>query len=311
MFDFLTRLVTATYEPAASVRPRPVAHYEPLGAALPVRPVGEHATAATVLAEPGAPPAHQAQSPPDRTASRRTAAGTQDSRAMPPLSVAARTPTTKFIASQVQAVHQNAAPPINPPATAPLPPHRTRRDAESPVPASTATPAGQSRQASAAAAPHAAGETPRQPAQGVAAPLRAAVTLPPQRSAPLRGMDAAPGDPASQVVALAVRREVEQPVAAPAPSAPRTGDETHSAQEAARRVTLRSEQVANSPRVTLSAPPATDAPPAPVIRVSIGRIIVKAERPAAPASPAPRPAPAPSPSLSLEGYLKTRNGGDT
>lgn len=33
MSDFLTRLVTATYQPAAAVRPRPVAHYEPPGAA--------------------------------------------------------------------------------------------------------------------------------------------------------------------------------------------------------------------------------------------------------------------------------------
>jgi hypothetical protein len=49
------------------------------------------------------------------------------------------------------------------------------------------------------------------------------------------------------------------------------------------------------------------APPAPVIRVSIGRIVVKAEN-----LPAAKPAPARSaqPALSLDGYLKTRSGGD-
>ena len=47
--------------------------------------------------------------------------------------------------------------------------------------------------------------------------------------------------------------------------------------------------------------------PAPTIKITIGRVDVRAIMPAA---PAPRPAPArPSPALSLEDYLKQREGG--
>ncbi|HRA68676.1 MAG TPA: hypothetical protein PL187_21805, partial [Caldilinea sp.] len=59
----------------------------------------------------------------------------------------------------------------------------------------------------------------------------------------------------------------------------------------------------------LSAPPAHATPP-PVIRVSIGRIVVKAERPVAPPASAQQRAQPARPALSLDGYLKTRNGGD-
>ena len=69
------------------------------------------------------------------------------------------------------------------------------------------------------------------------------------------------------------------------------------------------------PHVTLSREPPVSIPsegtampePAPTIKITIGRVDVRAIMPAA---PAPRPAPTrPSPALSLEDYLKQREGG--
>ena len=52
--------------------------------------------------------------------------------------------------------------------------------------------------------------------------------------------------------------------------------------------------------------PAVDPPPAPTIRVTIGRVEVRAVLP--PPAPARTPAPA-TPKLSLDEYLRSRNGG--
>ncbi|MBK8798623.1 MAG: hypothetical protein IPM07_20865 [Anaerolineales bacterium] len=301
MSDFLTRLVTATYVPTASVRPRPIAHYEPQGAALPVRPAGDETASEAEMAT-GARSVHASENQPGRAVRQRAGAEPQTSSAPRPLPMDARLPPAKSIAALAQAASQSAIP-ITPPTTEPLMPHRTRSEDVTTLPAATATLAGQSREAP-AAAHQIITEAPRRPAPGQAAPLRAAVTPQPYRSAPVRERDAEAGDHAGQPISLAARREQAQPTAAPTP-APRAVGETRDAQDTAGRATLRAGQVANSPRAALSAPPAHATPP-PVIRVSIGRIVVKAERPVAPAArnSASRPA------LSLDGYLKTRNGGD-
>ncbi len=64
-----------------------------------------------------------------------------------------------------------------------------------------------------------------------------------------------------------------------------------------------------APPQTPAGSPAVPSPPQPpVIRVTIGRIEVRAVTPPPIAPPAPRPAPRP-PSLSLDDYLKERRGG--
>jgi hypothetical protein len=73
---------------------------------------------------------------------------------------------------------------------------------------------------------------------------------------------------------------------------------------------MRSGRLAGSQdRAPAAQPVGVNAPasPAPVIRVSIGRIVVKAENPPSAKPASPRPA---QPALSLDGYLKTRSGGE-
>jgi hypothetical protein len=72
--------------------------------------------------------------------------------------------------------------------------------------------------------------------------------------------------------------------------------------------TLRSaRQTSVAPGESRAAPATVNAP---TVRVTIGRIVIKAEN-ANPTQPAKaRPAPSAKPALSLDDYLKTRRGGD-
>jgi hypothetical protein len=71
------------------------------------------------------------------------------------------------------------------------------------------------------------------------------------------------------------------------------------------RAMVRPEFIGRAPQVAASAPPIAAPPSAPVTKVTIGRIDVRAVH--TPASSAPRSAPL-RPKLSLEDYLRTRNG---
>lgn len=326
MSDFLTRLVTATYGAAPVMRPRPVAHYEPLTtppplwpqdveAALPVAPA--EVTGSTALANPaGAPGA--AQTPPSvsgdsvnrvapaasaRTQVRPLAAPLHERRhdapvvrreADPPVPTAspARTPQRALAAEEERAAlagNKSASPASSPlaanrrpalPPVAPAPPGTRRGNLQSdPQPP---------------LAPTAPLPTTLTPASASSPQTEMRASVPTAQ----RASSATPSPPAS----LAVQR------AALLAGAPGETDDAPSAQGAARRP-------AQSPGRSLP-DPALRSPVAqseertastPVVRVTIGRIIIKAE-PASPARPAPTPRAA-LPSLSLDQYLKGREGG--
>lgn len=320
MSDFLTRLVTATYGVAPVMQPRPVSQYEPVTTPLPVWPQDVEAAPSVALDEmTGLIVRAKPASAPGASMTPSSTPG--DSAGRSTLSAPVRTPASQehrhdTLASQSAArvdastaspertaLHTLAAEagravlPINtstiaasPPLTAnwqpaPLPvapaPLSTRRSnvqsAPEPLHAPVASPPTTILPAS-AASPRAEVRTP-----GPAAPPTSRITpLPPPFQAPQRAAQAA--------------------------GATGETDDADSAQGAARRSAQVPGRSMSDPALR---PPVaqSEASIAPVVRVTIGRIVIKAE-PASPARTAAASTDRPAtPTLSLDQYLKGRDGG--
>lgn len=338
MSDFLTRLVTATYQPAATVRPRPVAHYEPIGAVLPLWVEGEE-TSPPISAPPRQTPA----SPASVSAK---APMPPPPMPPPPMPDAPVAPTLRSVAPQPSSPMTPAsAPLIAPPkAVAPLAAQTPNVLQPAPLPPITVTEAPVSSsqlraqlfpRAPLIAPSHALPAPPRsaqsedvskregtsrvtptlaQGVQRVAEPLLIQVVAEPgaTQPPPLPSRSAPPA--AAPISAPRNPLDATQS-AAPLPVALAvTLAETH---RAAPERTRPADAFALRPQPGISAPPraapAAVTPPAvptpPVIRVTIGRIVIKAEGGKPPKPTKPYPVPAKS-ELSLDAYLKSRRGGD-
>lgn len=316
MSDFLTRLVTATYQPTATVRPRPVAHYEPIGAVLPLWVEGEETSPPPISAPPRQAPGSSANVPAKASAPPPSMPNTS---VAPPLhAVAARLNSPMAPASAPRSAPPKVAAPLaaqtpNVIQPAPLPPITVT---EAPVPSSQpraplfpraplmppshAHPApprsSQSEDTSKREGASRVTPTLAQGVQRVAEPLLVQVVAEPGVAQPA----ALPPLSASPAVAAPIstpRKPLDATQgAAPLPVArAATLSETH---RAAPERTRPADVFASRSQPRISAPPraapAAVTPPAalapPVIRVTIGRIVIKAEggKPPKPAKPHPR-----------------------
>ncbi len=322
MSDFLTRLVTTTYGEAPLMRPRPVAQFEPSASTLPVwSPVS--ATAPSVVAQ-----AMTAQTAP--LTSSAAAPGVQT----PP--VAAMPGESARIAASDQPPARSQSP------TMPIARRTTlaeRAEAQhASAPGYPTSSAGQTQPINAAGAASQVDSPAFQALASQGGPVTAPTALPvaptllERRQGSVVHASAPIPTPVATLSAVAI-----SPFAAS-----RWADEhapaqlgAHSVGDAAvtpptlaqRRAALTADTVADDseeskqvrvlhpsrlPDGTLhAAAVATEGntPPAPVVRVTIGRIVIKAE-PVKPeqrnAAPARQPV---TPALSLDQYLKGRNGG--
>lgn len=331
MSDFLTRLVAATYTPAVSVRPRPVAHYEPMAAPLPIwapsvepSPAAAHdeiaaqapATVKSLDAQ-GAPAEHSnlsvekageqlrapAVAPPRQTVALHQDATTGRGASLATRAEAGRgTQRTAAGYESIAARSQETAG------------DRRLAGAQAPQPLQALRPpigvAASTRVAPAPAAPPLASARrelePVRPSAAVATLPAAATTLEPNRLHETHETVVGATPP----VSLAAQRQTT--ALAPAISSDERalpGDRHGHAQPA-----LPSAHQLLAVQHIESAAPMRDAvstmPPAPVVRVTIGRIVVKAESAASPKDAPMRPAQPSRPALSLDQYLKARSGGD-
>lgn len=320
MTDFLTRLVTATYGAAPILRPRPVAPYEPMATppllrpeaieAAPVTP-GERTDRATPLAAlastPDSPITSRTPAPADSVTSvpPRPQPATRDDRLAPSPTDQGRSHNS--LPARVEAAQGNLPHPSAPrahhgqqPASVDVAPpvHSSaslssrQRLAVEPASNSSHQSNVQSQPAPihAAASPLRAVATPAaatpQPTGGNA-PASTPLHAPPFTSSPLASTGAD---------ALAPRRSAmaaeEEPAATRRLALPLARD--------------RSEQEQRAPVARAEG----DLTPAPIVRVTIGRIVLQAA-PSAPArAVAARMSQPAAPALSLDQYLKGRNGGE-
>jgi hypothetical protein len=338
MSDFLTRLVTATYIPAASVRPRPVAHYEPMQTSLPLWSYGAEPSPAVMhdevaaqapsvvkpLAALSVPAKHSSLS--IETAGESTRAATapltgqttalhQDATKGRSDSLATRAETERDKQKDAAAHRSIVARSQETAGNRHLASERVLQPSQSPHPQTgVAAPAPVAPTPTALSPASARREF--EPVRPSAAPLRAAATPDARITRPAI---AATPDPTRQhdtVVApttpasLAARREaLVFPLSISGDEHALPGDQHSRVQP-----TLHSAHRLPAAKSVDGAASITDAvsttPPAPVVRVTIGRIVVKAEN-AAPTKGAPaHPAPPSRPALSLDQYLKARSGGD-
>lgn len=328
MSDFLTRLITATYTPAVSMRPRPVAHYEPMAAPLPIWAPG---------VEPSSAVAHDGIAAQAPTAVK--SLDTQDA------------PAEHSNLSTEKAGEQLRATAVAlPRQTAALP-----QDATTGRGVSLATRAEAGRSTQQGVAGH---ESIAARSQETAADRRLAEAHAPQPSQALRPpigvAEPATIAPAPTAPSLAsARRELEpirpsavvttHPAAATTLESNRLHETVVGATPpvslaAQRRATALAPAISSDERVPPgdrhgrvqpalpsahqllaaqhieSAAPMRDAvsatPPPPVIRVTIGRIVVKAESATSIKDAPARPTQPGRPALSLDQYLKARSGGD-
>ncbi|MFO7631074.1 MAG: hypothetical protein R6W76_00975 [Caldilinea sp.] len=328
MPDFLTRLVTATYIPAASVRPRPVAHYEPVDATLPVQPAVYETPTPPLPTLTGETSASHAESRSLSVAPQRIEHAVQDVQPSPRTrSGEMDTPRLDVqptedgsIAMRAQAANWGEMHPPAPPPGPSLASHARNKSVLS-APGSVEPPSVQRepmQNAKLTSMHPIADEALLQSAQTLASPLRAAITPELEirpRSLPIAPVDeqeSAVGASSTQGGSLAARHEGLLRASTLTPAEHRVDSGQEDGEEAdAAPVTLRNGRLVDSQGRALAAPPVgvnPTSPSAPIIRVSIGRIVVKAEPPATAKQASPRPAPV-RPALSLDGYLKTRSGG--
>ena len=322
MSDFLTRLVTATYGAAPVMQPRPVAQYEPVTTTLPVWPQDAEATPSVALDEMtgSTAPANPAGAP---GVSMTPLSMPSDSTGRSTLSAPARTPAPQerrhdALAPQsaarldalsgrpARAAHhtheveaERAALAISArtsPASPPLTANWQPTDLPvAPAPLSTH--------------PYDVPSNP-EPLHAPVVPLPTTIlpaSAASQRAEARTPVLAAQRTPAATPLApasLAVQR-----AALAAESAGET-DDAHSAQGAAQRLAQSPGRSMPDPALRPPVAPSEESTaPAPVVRVTIGRIVIKAE-PASPARTATAPARRPAtPTLSLDQYLQGRNGG--
>ncbi len=329
MSDFLTRLVTATYIPAASMRPRPVARYESAGAPLSAPPDLFETTAAVETTLTSEEPTHPMESRSRSAPRQRAAQATFEPQLSPDTHVVesgtayhAALPTKSgSLAARARAANSDGehlpGPALEPQllsharAASPLPAH-------APIAEPFVTDQPVTRTQPAPVAPHTA-QSPlllaRQPAKPPLLPLPAVRVR--ESDIFRRSPVIAPVDEQKSAAdfvlphhnSLAARREGVLRANMPASEGRRTEPGRHDEAAVAAEAPRTGRLASNQERAPAPQPAGENgtAPSAPVIRVSIGRIIVKAENP-----PAVKPAPArpAQPVLSLDGYLKTRSGGD-
>lgn len=327
MSDFLTRLVNATYGAAPVMRPRPVAQYEPVTPPLPLLPqdvvappvASGEMTGSTALANPaGAPGVSLTPSSMPGDSAGRSVSGAPVRTQVRPLAAVPPPQERRHDALASQSAASLDVPAATPERTA----RRTRAtEEERAAPAvSTGTPPASPpltanwQPTALPVAPASLGAR-RSNVQSTPDPLHAPVaplptTVAPASAASQRTEVRTPAPDAQHTPAatplppasLAVQR-----AALTAGSAGET-DDARNAQDAARRSVQSPGQPIPDP--ALRSPVAQSeerTTSAPVVRVTIGRIIIKAE-PASPARPAPTRRAA-APTLSLDQYLKGREGG--
>ncbi len=293
MSDFLDHLLGQSQEPAANLAPRPLALHEP--APEPAAPpLDEAALAGGGLPEPAtlvagrsrlAPPAatpEPGRSPRDPSGDLR--------RRLDELQawmgqLSARRDETPALIPPPSAPNRPASPPSQPPpvedqpsASPPTAPITVVQEVSVHTPVTPALPS---------ATPAPAARNGPDPV-----PLQVRPAPPEPQVGPIRAARSPQAqDPAPET------KPAAQPLAVPP-------------QEAApARLTPRPPETPGLPTVNLlPSRQAAEPPPRPVVHVSIGRIEVRLARPG---SPSARAAPPPSPSLvmSLEEYLRQRNGG--
>lgn len=319
MSDFLTRLVTAAYVPAASMQPRPVAQYEPVEAPLPLWPQAVESQApstAQTAGKSGAPAkilpaptdtAREQESSAPAARSGQTTAPQRNALERPNDSLDARAERDKqkeMAARRAGLVLglESADDPRRAGSVGSPPPRTQMRRAAS-------VPDTQAAAGSPLAIKHVL-----EPARSPAMPLRAAVQsespltrlAPPVTPGPAgqHATAVAPAAPAS----LTARRAAMASGAVSSSAEHTTQDERQIRMQPLTQPTLRSaRQTSGAPGESRAAPAAVNAP---TVRVTIGRIVIKAEN-ANPTQPAKaRPASSAKPALSLDDYLKTRRGGD-
>jgi hypothetical protein len=356
--DFLTRLVAATYQPAVVMRPRPVAHYESIGAALPLWPAGEATPTSSAVTPsrqaPIRPTSASSEAPPPLSGAPSSSAlhsqPLNDAERLTPPNPTPPNPTTSNPTTS-NPTTPHVAHTLSSPQSAPLPrsaiqpatqtsPHTPPLTSTSPVqtiaqpavrspnPPSHALPtpllqSGREGQPGSENASERA-EKPRTtptPAQGVVTssltyPVPKQVVAEPgatqmQRSLPTVYGSSPGAEPVSMPrTSLAAAQstallQVSQPIALDDASSP-ASDRMRPPDAGAPRSqpSLNASRPASSVTVT---PPV--APPPPIIRVTIGRIVIKADdgKPARPAKSHPVQA---KPGLSLDAYLNSRRDGD-
>lgn len=331
MSDFLTRLVAATYTPAVSMRPRPVAHYEPMAAPLPIwapgvepSPAVAHDEIAEIAAQAsaavksldaqGAPAEHSNLSvekageqlrAPAVALPRQTVALHQDATTGRGASLATRAEAGQG-AQRTAAGHESIAARSQETAG-----DRRLAGAQAPQPLQALRPpirvAKPATIAPAPTAPSLASARrelePVRPSTAVATHPAAATTLEPNRLHETVAGATPPVSLAAQRQATALAPAISSDERVP------PGDRHGHVQPA-----LPSAHQLLAAQHTESAAPMRDAvsatPPAPVIRVTIGRIVVKAESAASTKDAPARPTQPGRPALSLDQYLKARSGGD-
>ena len=326
MSDFLTRLVTATYGAAPVMQPRPVAQYEPVTPPLPVWPQDAEATppvvpvemtGSTAPANPaGAPGMSMTPSSTPGDSAGRSVSGAQ----VRPLAAAPPPQERRHNALAPQSAARLDAP-LGSPARAARHTHEAEGERAALAVSTRTSPASPPLTANwqPTALPVApASPSPRlshvlsnpEPLHAPVAPLPTTVT---PASAASQRAEARTPVPAAQrtpsAAPLAPASLAVQRAALAAGSAGET-DDAHSAQGAARRPAQSPGRSMPDPALRPSVAPAEESTaPAPVVRVTIGRIVIKAE-PASPARTATGPTRRPAtPTLSLDQYLQGRDGG--
>lgn len=332
MSDFLSRLITATFEPAATVRPRPIARFEPVGAALPVwpremeppAPSRERDVQTDALAALDEPDVSSRPARPEPDAA--------TARDLPP-----RRPSRQAAARQREVNAADQMPQHPPSPATPLPPDlggpspleppderlAESTGAEEQQPAPRALPTGDMQDSDAGRAPASRLDRPRRslPArrgEGTAQgerptpPARAATPMP---QASYR--DERTGSPTGLTVPAPPRSETAQPSALLAENSHRAARPEVAGERASPPAQPASLSLADRLAADRrGGPPPTPTPAAaergpetpPTIRVTIGRIEVKAAASSQTKPTAQRSRP-PKPGLSLDQYLQQRNGG--
>ena len=317
MTDFLTRLVTATYGAAPLLRPRPVAPYEPMATPPPVWSAASEAPSvapeemtdratpiASFAATPDLPTASRASAPSDGVAKtrRRAQPATREDHlapadqgrshdSLPARAAAAQDNLREAPAPHTRRAQQPTSFDVASPARSVAPLTPSQRLAVRPTSSNLPWSKVQSQPA---------------PIHAEASSLRAVVTPAAGTSQPTGGNAPAlpplhpPTLAPAPAAALSTQRSavVAAGVGEGEPAATR-----HSTPLAGRE---RSEQEQRAPVTRAEG----DVTPAPIVRVTIGRILIQA----APAPPtravAARASQPATPALSLDQYLKGRNGGE-
>ncbi|MBX3057990.1 MAG: hypothetical protein KF770_16105 [Anaerolineae bacterium] len=292
--SYLDNLVARQLPETAVIQPRPVSLFEPWPGATPLFPASVTGEEATAVSSPDMHPLPRPQTSPTPAPARQTAPEPAAPTPIPVAPAAAALPrpfpmpTLKPASSEPAQPPQNQ-PPVNdaPAATPPAPPRQPAPTPATPVIVASAPSHNQ-------AEPEPARET------HPSVIIREQITL-------LRHVAESPAPPAPALVEI-VREQPIQPLP-PVAAAP-VGVPEPASQPTTDPAAIRPEQIkpfipANG-RAPHHPPPVTPPEPAPTVHITIGRIEVRATPP--PPAKAAQKQPR-TPVLSLDDYLRQRNGG--